>query len=141
MVQVDLFKPKGEMPANLDQVLERHKDIQYSSKQRFTHRAHPKLAELRSALSRLLEKLPPKLKEDADARRLAIDCDDRHWTLARLINQRLPHVLQTKDYEFSRATVHEHWDAGLEDIRRASTEQDWLNPAMCAPGLRVYDLT
>jgi NTE family protein len=141
MVQVDLFKPQGEMPANIDQVLERHKDIQYASKQRFTTERTRELAELRSALLRLLEKLPPKLKQDADARRLAVACDDRHWTLVRLINQRLPHSSQTKDYEFSRATVHEHWAAGLEDIRRASTGQDWLNPAMCAPGLRVHDLT
>jgi NTE family protein len=141
MVQVDLFKPQGEMPANIDQVLERHKDIQYASKQRFTTERTRELAELRSALSRLLEKLPPKLKNDADARRLAVVCDDRHWTLVRLINQRLPHSSQTKDYEFSRATVHDHWAAGLEDIHCASTEHDWLNPAMCVPGLRVHDLT
>ena len=35
IVQVDLFSAKGELPTNLDRVLERSKDIQYSSKSRF----------------------------------------------------------------------------------------------------------
>jgi NTE family protein len=32
IVQVDLFSAEGELPKNLDQVMERHKDIMYSSK-------------------------------------------------------------------------------------------------------------
>ena len=35
IVQVDLFSGMGELPKNLDQVQERAKDIQYSSKTRF----------------------------------------------------------------------------------------------------------
>ena len=141
MVQVDLFKAQGELPSNLDQVLERHKDIQYSSKQRFTAERTRDLAELRAALMRLMAKLPASMKASADAKRLAAMCDDRQWTLARLINQRLPNVSQTKDYEFSRATVNEHWAAGLEDIRRATIHHDWLTPAALAPGLQVHDIT
>ena len=140
MVQVDLFKATGELPQNLDQVLERHKDIQYSSKQRFTIERSQELAELRAALVRLLEKLPPKLKADADAQRLAASCDNRQWTLARLINQRLPHVSQTKDYEFSRATVNDHWGAGLADVRRVLANRDWFEPTLVAPGLQIHCL-
>src|SRR4030095_15602820 len=40
ILQVDLFSASGDMPVNLDEVLERQKDIQYSSKTRFnTNRA------------------------------------------------------------------------------------------------------
>ena len=40
ILQVDLFSASGDMPTNLDEVLERQKDIQYSSKTRFnTNRA------------------------------------------------------------------------------------------------------
>jgi NTE family protein len=35
IVQVDLFSARGKLPVNLDEVLERAKDIQYSSKTRF----------------------------------------------------------------------------------------------------------
>ena len=141
IIQVDLFKAKGEMPLNLDQVLERHKDIQYSSKQRFTTERVQEIGELRAALARLLDKLPAKLRTDADAKRLAAQFDKRCWTLARFTNQRLPNVSQTKDYEFSRATVNEHWAAGLADVRRAGKRHDWLNPDIRAAGLQVHDLT
>jgi NTE family protein len=140
LVQIDLFKAQGEMPSNLDQVLERHKDIQYASKQRMTTERTREVAELRAALARLLAKLPAKLKADADAKQLAAECDNRQWTRVRLINQRLPYVSQTKDYEFSRATVEEHWAAGREDIRRATAHHDWLDPTLLAPGLQVHDL-
>jgi len=50
-------------------------------------------------------------------------------------------VSQTKDFEFSRATVKEHWAAGLEDVRHAATRHDWLNPTVCAPGIQIHDIT
>ena len=115
-------------------MLERHKDIQYSSKQRFTTARVQEVGEMRVALQRLLAKLPPALKSDADAKRLAAVCDNRQWTLARLTNQRLPNASQTKDFEFSRATVNEHWAAGLEDVRHAATHHDWLNPRLARAG-------
>ena len=34
-------------------------------------------------------KLPPALKSDPDAIKLAAACDDRSWTIIRLINTRL----------------------------------------------------
>jgi NTE family protein len=138
MVQVDLFKATGDLPRNLDEVLERQKDIQYSSKQRFnTERIH-ELSQLWGALGNLLAKLPGGLKADPDAQKLATICDDREWTIARLINKRLPSTSQTKDYEFSRTTVNEHWAAGLEDVRRTVANREWLKPTEL-PGIRFYD--
>ena len=34
-------------------------------------------------------------------------------TIAHLINRRLTHSTNSKDYEFSRATVRQLWEAGL----------------------------
>jgi NTE family protein len=53
----------------------------------------------------------------------------------------LSHSAQTKDYEFSRATVNELWAAGLEDVRRAIANPDWTEPEESWEGMRVYDLT
>ena len=79
IVQVDLFKPIGELPTNIDEVLERHKDIQYASKQRFNVDHVKQIGELRGALIRLIDKLPPRLRNDPDAKRLASLCDGREW--------------------------------------------------------------
>jgi NTE family protein len=121
-------------------VLERAKDVQYSSKQRFSTERVKELGELLSALGRLLDKLPADFKADPDAQKLAWACEKRDWTIAHLVNHRLAHVSQTKDYEFSRATVQEHWAAGLEDVRRSVANVEWIKPRDVVPGVRVYEL-
>ena len=62
-------------------------------------------------------------------------------TIAHLINRRLSHSTNSKDYEFSRATVRQLWEAGLEDVRRACAHREWLEATEVLPGVRVYDLT
>lgn len=141
IVQVDLFSASGELPLRFDQVLEREKDIRYSSKTRFNTKRVKELAELRVALGRLLAKLPPSFAEDADVQALSSICATGKTTIAHLINRRLPHSTQSKDYEFSRATVNELWAAGLEDVRRATAKKDWAEPEELLEGMRIYDLT
>jgi NTE family protein len=91
-------------------------------------------------LIRLMEKLPVELRADPDAQLLATLSDNRQWMVVRLTNQRLAHAAQTKDYEFSRATVNEHWSAGLEDVRRAVASRDVITPTSLIPGVRVYEI-
>ena len=82
-------------------------------------------------------KLPKELKSDPDAIKLAAACDDRSWTIIRLINTRLSRSGLVKDYEFSRATITEAWAAGLEDVRRSVAGWDKIRPAT-GPGVQVY---
>ena len=82
-------------------------------------------------------KLPPALKSDPDAIKLAAACDDRSWTIIRLINTRPSRSGLVKDYEFSRTTISEAWAAGLEDVRRSVSGWDKIRPA-AAPGVLVY---
>jgi len=140
IIEVDVFNAKGELPRNLDQVMERAKDIQYASKMRLNTETFRQLGEMRAALGRLLCKLPDGLKDDPDAQKLAPLCDDREFTIARLINRRTTKSGNNKDYEFSRATVNEAWAAGLEDVRRSKANIEWIQPMDLGPGVRVYDL-
>jgi hypothetical protein len=59
---VDLFKATGKLPRNLDDVLERLKDIQYSSKQRFSAERIKELGDLSAALCGLLKILLAEFK-------------------------------------------------------------------------------
>jgi NTE family protein len=68
-------------------------------------------------------------------------CDNRDWSIGRLINKRLPYVSQAKDYEFSRVTMLEHWAAGLEDFRKSVANFEWIKPTDIGPGVRVYELS
>jgi NTE family protein len=141
IVQVDLFSARGELPVNLDQVLERAKDIQYSSKTRFNTTRVQELEGLRHALVRLMKKLPAKLKNDPDYELLQpLFEHKREITIAHLINRRFAHSTNSKDYEFSRTTVRQLWEAGLEDVRRTCSNREWLKARELVSGVRVFDL-
>jgi NTE family protein len=141
IVQVDLFSAAGELPINLDQVLERAKDIQYSSKTRFNTAQIQELEGLRHAVGRLLRKLPATLHDDPEYRLLQPLAElRRHITIVHFVNRRLSSSTHAKDFEFSRATVRELWEAGLEDVRRTVSHRSWLKARELVEGVRVFDL-
>jgi NTE family protein len=140
IVQVDLFSAEGELPQNLDQVMERHKDIMYSSKTRVDTGHLRQIRRLRGALRRLLQKLPRRLKADPDVKTLEAAGRRGHIDIVHLINRRCGYTGSTKDYEFSRATVKELWAAGLEDARRVVAHPERLVRTDLSDSVRVYDL-
>jgi NTE family protein len=141
IVQVDLFSARGQLPQNLDQVMERRKDIMYSSKTRFNTTRVTDLQQMKSALKRVLAKMPGEFRADPDVKALEAICSCPHVDIVHLINRRYSHTSSTKDYEFSRATVRQLWEAGLEDVRRTVAHPEWLKNADLAEGIQVYDLT
>jgi NTE family protein len=141
IIQVDLFSARGDLPVNLDQVLERAKDIQYSSKTRFNTTRAKEMEELRQALGRLLKKVPARLRDNPDYKLLAPEArGKREITIAHLINRRFSTSTNAKDYEFSRATIRQLWEAGLDDVRRTCAHREWLNAREVESGVRVFDL-
>ena len=142
IIQVDLFSAAGELPSTLDQVLERAKDIQYSSKTRLNTAQVHKLEEIRHALGRLMRKLPAEWQEDPDYRALRPLAEHRRSvTIAHLICRRNASSTSTKDFEFSRATVRQLWEAGLDDARGALTSRMWLEGREIAEGVCLIDLS
>jgi NTE family protein len=140
IVQVDLFSAEGALPRNLDQVMERHKDIMYSSKTRFDTAHVREIRRQRGALRRLLQKLPAYLQVDPDVKTLEAAGVRGHIDIVRLINRRDSSTGYTKDYEFSRATVNELWAAGLDDARRVVAHPERLIRTDLSDSVRVYDL-
>jgi NTE family protein len=140
ILQVDLFSARGELPNTLDEVLERQKDIQYSSKTRMNTSRVEELETLREALRRVLDRLPAKLKKDPDVALLAGAAKGRKVSVVQLINRRLEHSSQTKDYEFSRATVRALWESGRDAVRRTVAHPDWQRACTSRRGLESFDL-
>ena len=138
IIQVDTFNAQGALPQNLGQVLQRAKDIQYSSKSRFNIDRIQEIGELAAAGRRLVDRLPPQLKSDPDAQKLAAACDERGWLVIRLINTRPSRSGFVKDFEFSRATIEEAWTAGLEDVRRSISGWDTIQPEAAGPDIVIY---
>lgn len=141
IVQVDLFSARGELPQNLDQVMERRKDIMYSSKTRSNTTRVTEREQMKGALKRVLAKIPAEFRADADVKALAAICGCPHVDIVHLINRRYSYTSSSKDYEFSRATVRQLWEAGLEDVRLTVAHPEWQKKPDLAEGIGVYDLT
>ncbi len=142
VVQVDLFSGLGEMPKNLDQVQERVKDIQFQSKTRFSLDQVRQIEALREhAGRRALQSCRPSLRSDPQVRKLEEVSRRGRLSLVHLVNRHDTKSSDFKDYEFSRATVEDLWQAreGRRRRRCSSTRipavsPNWVN------GVRVFDL-
>lgn len=138
--QVDLFSAKGPLPRDLFDVEAREKEIRFSSRTRLNTDQFRKLQSVRMAAKRLMEKLPPELKDDPDARLLEKIGNDCAVTMVHLIYRHKAYESGSKDYEFSRLSVEEHWKAGHDDVVETLSHPDWLNRTRPTNGIRVFDL-
>jgi NTE family protein len=141
--QVDLFSARGGMPRNLLDVYERQKDILYSSRTRLNTDVARSSQQLRSAVDRLIERLPADLKDDADVRYISDKFASRvSMSIVHLIYREKYYETQTKDYEFSRVSMEEHWLAGVHDTRRTLRHENlWLTPPDDLAAVRTFDVT
>lgn len=140
IAQVDLFSARGQMPANLAGVLSRQKDIMYSSRTRFNTDQMAEKLRNRKTILELIGKLPAKQRSHPDIQALAHANRSAHIDIVHLIYRQSPFELESKDYEFSRATVNEHWMAGQRDMQRTIAHPDLLMRARVDDGVTVYDL-
>jgi len=139
--QVDLFVAEGPMPTALMQVAEREKDIRFSSRTRLNTTDVLARLSLAQAVSRLIDKLPPKMANDPDVQALNAASRQAAVTVVHLINRRRRYETQSKDYEFSRASMQEHWQAGQADMVHTLRHPDWRARSAPLDGVHVFDLT
>ena len=141
VLQVDVFSGAGPVPQNLQQVQERAKDIQYASKRRLNVQRIRELEELRVALRRMLDKLPPQYRSDPDYQELSKVATRGDLTLVHLINRRASLSPDFKDGDFSRATVEELWLAGEADVQRIRANGPGVVTTEVGEKMRIHDLS
>ena len=139
--QVDLFVAEGPMPNDLMQVAEREKDIRFSSRTRLNSTNALARHTLAQAARRLIAKLPSNLVDDPDAHDLNVATRQMAVTLVHLIHRRKRYETQSKDYEFSRVSMHEHWQAGRADLAHTLSHPEWRARTPPKDGVHVFDLT
>jgi NTE family protein len=139
--QVDLFPAEGPMPTDLMQVAEREKDIRFSSRTRLNTTNALARRAMAQAAHRLIAKLPAGLADDPDVQALNAASRQAGVTVVHLIHRRKRYETQSKDYEFSRVSMLEHWQAGRADMTRTLDHPDWHARTPPEEGSRVFDLT
>jgi NTE family protein len=138
--QVDLFSATGTMPQTIMDVAEREKEIRFSSRTRLNTTLSRDIMELRKTAKRLAERLPAELQDDPDLKALIANSNDGAISIFHLIHRPTAYDTQSKDYEFSRISMVEHWAAGHADAMTTLNHPAWVNRARQSTGVSVFDL-
>jgi NTE family protein len=138
--QVDLWSARGEFPATLAEVITRQKEIQYSSRTRAATDFFKYVKRIRRALALLLEQLPEELRSSEHAKLLESVAERHVYNIVQLIYRAKHYEGYSKDYEFSRRTMEDHWRAGYDDAVRTLRHPEVLQRPSSTEGVFTFDL-
>jgi NTE family protein len=138
--QVDLWSARGALPRTMAEVTTRQKEIQYSSRTRNSSDRFKYTQRLRNALSSLLNKLPDELKDSPELGILAPLACPKVYNLVQLIYRAKQYEGDSKDYEFSRLSMEDHWHAGYYDTVRTLRHPEVLERPKNLEGVLTFDL-
>ena len=139
--QVDLFSARGLLPVSLLEAAEREKDIRFSSRTRMATDKNKKLHDARKAVRDLIGKLPDELKGDPSVKFLSEVSKENTVTVVHLIYRSKNYESSSKDYDFSRVGMVEHWGAGERDVHLSMRHREWLERPQSGETMVTYDLT
>jgi NTE family protein len=138
--QVDLWSARGQLPRNMGEVATRQKEVQYSSRTRASTDQFKRVHRLQRALAALLRRLPEDLREHEDVKLLNTASSDHVYNIVHLIYRARSHEGHSKDYEFSRLSMQDHWRAGYHDALRTLRHPEVLARPTTPDGVFTFDL-
>ena len=137
--QVDLWSSRGPFPRDLTDVAVRQKEIQYSSRTRASTDRLKHMQKIRSALSTLLGDIPENHRQTVEAKLLTEFANLKVYNIVQLIYRSKHYEGNSKDYEFSRRSMTDHWRAGHCDAVRALEHKEIFERPMNEDGFRAFD--
>jgi len=140
--QVDLWNTRGQRPSDLAEVATRQKEIQYASRTRASTDAFRRLQRLRNSAADVLAELPEEMRRLPAMKRLAQEVERKVFRIVHLIYHSQPHQGSTKDFEFSKLNVEEHWRTGYNDAVRTLRHPEALSRPELAvsEGVATFDV-
>jgi len=138
--QIDLFNANGNMPTSIFEVQQRMKDIRFSSRTRLNTDFFKDKLNIQKLLSRIVDKLPENILDDDDTALLKKWAVRRSINIVHLIYRAKTYETASKDYEFSRLSMQEHWQCGVKDANKMFAHTDWQYcPETSKEGIHIFD--
>jgi NTE family protein len=138
--QVDLWSSQGQPPRNMAEVATRQKEIQFSSRTRASTDQFKNVHRVQRALAALLRRLPADLGDNDDLELLKSVASDKVYNIIQLIYRAQNYEGHSKDYEFSRLSMQDHWRAGYHDALRTLRNPEVLTRPASLDGVFTFDL-
>jgi NTE family protein len=138
--QVDLWSARGQPPRNMAEVATRQKEIQFSSRTRASTDQFKNVHRVQRALAALLRRLPGDIEQNDDLKILKSVASDKVYNIIQLIYRAQNYEGHSKDYEFSRLSMQDHWRAGYHDAVRTLRHPEVLARPTSLDGVFTFDL-
>jgi NTE family protein len=122
---VHLWNPMGPEPESIWDVLNRHKDIQYSSRVASHITRQRQMHRMRHIIRELSLLLPDDVRRRPDVRELASYGCQTQMHVVRLLAPQLDMENHTKDVDFNPSSIRQRWDCGYEKTMRALELAPW----------------
>jgi NTE family protein len=134
---VHMWNPVGPEPETIWQVLNRHKDIQYSSRVASHIARQSQAHKLRHVISELTKLIPE------EKRALAGDLSQygclTRMHVVRLLAPRLDNESHNKDIDFTPSGIRKRWEAGYADTQRALARKAWEDDCDPLEGIILHE--
>lgn len=138
--QVDLWSARGSFPRHIAEVETRRKEIIYSSRTRASTSSFKRMQRMRHAAARLSADMPDHVRNSPEMEVLQPMIEHKAYNIVQLIYRAKTYEGESKDYEFSRRSMEEHWRAGYHDAVRTLRHPEVLKRSKTPDGVFTFDL-
>ena len=136
---VHLWNPMGEEPGTIWEVLNRQKDIQYSSRVASHIARQRQLHHMRHIINDLAKMLPDDVRKSPEARALAAYGCPTLMHVVRLLAPQLENENHTKDVDFSPSSIRQRWEGGYAKTMRALDQAPWEDEVDPLAGVILHE--
>ena len=123
---VHLWNPSGPEPTTMAEVLNRHKDVQYSSRIASQITRQQQSHRLRHVINQLAARLPASERNSEAVKELASYGCSTQMHVVRLLAPQLSREDHTKDIDFSPSGIMQRWDAGYRHTKAVLARKPWV---------------
>jgi len=122
---VHIWNPHGAEPTTIQEVMNRQKDVQYSSRAGSHIKRQRQLHRLRHVITELSALVPPDKRQSPEVASLAAYGCPTRMHVIRLLAPALECEDHSKDIDFSAPGIRARWDAGYADTMRTLEAAPW----------------
>jgi NTE family protein len=136
---VHLWNPVGAEPSTIWEVLNRQKDIQYSSRVASHVERQRQMHHMRHIINQLGKLLPDDVRDTPEVRALAAYGCPTVMHVVRLIAPQLENENHTKDVDFSPGSIAMRWEAGYANTMQALDRAPWERDTDLRDGVILHE--
>jgi NTE family protein len=134
-----LWNPMGNEPSTIWEVLNRHKDIQYSSRVASHIARQRQMHHMRHVINSLADFLPDDVRNLPRVRELASYGCPTTMHVVRLLAPQIENENHTKDVDFSPSSLRVRWEAGYRKTMRVLEQAPWENDFDPLEGVLLHE--